>query len=380
MKIGLVLIGMSTLLGFAIPTLAAEDTVNVEKFQPPIVNTTAPVQQHSWNIPDSARAAGVNIPTAIVPTYNNKGNLIASWNPRVGRVADRPTFIIMHGGHGLSPGNFNNALWAIRELDANVLLVDSYWSRGRNENWSTWNEFGANMRMLDAVAAARFTRSQGADPQKTYLMGDSQGGWTVLRTFTEGHSIAPEIKQLYRAGIALYPNCPSSDNWYDALPKGATTREFVPVLGPYALPVAVFTGSADQATPLSECKTDKTLKSAYAWHNYEGATHAWDAPFGGIGNRNPRDGACTKAENVYNHFPVCRSNKYTEHMYGEIKKLVEFTNPSLLNASRHVQQQPRQPAGPGTSTNQRSPQDYKKFTAEEERRIEDQLRDMSEQK
>ena len=30
----------------------------------------------------------------------------------------------MHGGHGLSPGNFNNALWLIRTFDANVLMLD----------------------------------------------------------------------------------------------------------------------------------------------------------------------------------------------------------------------------------------------------------------
>ena len=377
MKTRRLLLSTSVWLGIALPTHAAEDVVDVQRFQPPIVNTVAPVQQHSWNIPDSVRSAGVNGFSAIVPSYSNKGNLIASWNPRAGSVAERPTFIIMHGGHGLSPGNFNNALWLIRTFDANVLMLDSYWSRGRNENWLTWNEFGANMRMLDAVAAARFTRAQGADPQKTYLMGDSQGGWTVLRTFTEGHSIAPEVKQLYRAGFALYPNCPSGDNWYDRLPVGAKNgREFVPPLGPYALPVVVFTGSIDQATPLSECKIDKTLKSAYAWHNYEGATHAWDSPFGGIGSRNPKDGACTKAENIHNHFPVCRSNRYTEHMYGEITALVSKLNPSVLaSTSANVR---ANSAAPQTTAAPRPATKYGNGMSEEQ--VEALMREMSEQK
>lgn len=338
-------------------TLWAEvsDVVDVQKFQPPIVNQVAPVQQHSWSIPDSVRAARVANLSAIVPSYNGKGNLIASWNPRGGRVADRPTFIIVHGGHGLAPSNFSMAEWLIRELDANVLLLDSYWSRGRNENWLTWNEFGANMRMLDAVAAARYTRSQGADPQKTYLMGDSQGGWTVLRTMTAGHSVESEVKSLYRGGLAMYPNCPSGDNWYDRLPKGAVNgREFVPPLGPYALPVVVFTASLDQATPVSDCKVDKTLKSATVWHHYEGATHGWDAPFGGIGSRNPTDGACTKAENIYNHFPVCRSNKYTDHMRQEIVKFVQQNGALTTRTKPPVPMQNSQPTPTDLTVEQRT--------------------------
>lgn len=308
---------------FAAPSHGNEDVVNIERFQPPIVSQSIPVQQHSWNIPDSVRAARVTGFSAIVPSYNGKGNLIASWNPRGGRVADRPTFIIVHGGHGLGPTNFASAEWMIRELDANVLLLDSYWSRGQNENWRTWNEMGVNMRLLDAVAAARFTRSQGADPKKTFLIGDSQGGWTVLRTFTTGHSLEQEVKSLYQGGLAMYPNCYAKEGWFGAAPNGSTDREFAPPLGPYSMPIVVFTASRDEATPTWRCNEDKSLKSAYAWHHYEGATHAWDAPFGGIGSKNPIDGACTKADNVHNRFPVCRSNKYTDHMRQEIVNFVQ---------------------------------------------------------
>jgi hypothetical protein len=313
----------AAMFSFALPAWAADDVVNIDKFQPPIVNQTAPVQQHSWSIPDSVLAAKVASLTAIVPPYIGKGNLIASWNPRVGLVSERPTFIIMHGGHGLSPANFASAEWLIRELDANVLMLDSYWSRGKTENWLTWTQFGVNMRLLDAVAAARFTKAQGADPQKTFLVGDSQGGWTVLRTFTAGHSLEQEVRTLYRGGISLYPNCYAKESWFGAAPNGSTDAEFAPPLGPYAMPTIVFTGSIDKATPLNVCNIDKALKTAYAWHNYEGATHAWDAPFGGIGSNNPIDGKCAKAENIYNHFPVCRSNKYTDHMRQEIVKFVQ---------------------------------------------------------
>ena len=333
---------------------AAEDVVNIEKFQPLIVNQNAPTQQHSWSIPDSVGAARVAGLKAVVPSYNGKGNLIASWNPSAGRVADRPTFIIMHGGHGLSPANFDNAEWMIRELDANVLLLDSYWSRGKNENWTGWTQMGANMRMLDAIAAARFTRAQGADPKRTFLVGDSQGGWTVLRTFTAGHSLEQEVRSLFQGGVSLYPNCYAKESWFGAAPNGSTDREFSPPLGPYAMPVIVFTGSNDSATPISQCNVDKALKSAFKWHHYEGATHAWDAPFGGIGSKNPIDGKCTKADNIYNHFPVCRSNKYTDHMRQEIVKFVQHGSPISARTQSAVSTSSSQPAPSGLTVDQRT--------------------------
>jgi dienelactone hydrolase len=245
----------------------------------------------------------------------------------------------MHGGHGLSPGNFDSAEWLIRELDANVLILDSYWSRGKTENWTTWTKMGANMRMLDAIAAARYTKAQGADPQKTYLMGDSQGGWTVLRTMTAGHPVESEVKSLYQGGVALYPNCYSKESWWGAAPNGSADREFAPALGPYSMPVIVFTGSNDDATPIAQCNVAKALKSATAWHHYEGATHAWDAPFGGIGSKSRPDGRCTRAENIHNRFQVCRSNKYTDHMRQEIVQFVQQLSPVAKTQQSLLEQQ-----------------------------------------
>ena len=167
------------------------------------------------------------------------------------------------------------------------------------------------MRMLDAVAAARFTKAHGSDPKKTYLYGDSQGGWTVLRTMTAGHSLEQEVRLLYRGGIALYPNCYAKESWFSAIPNNETDKTYAPPLGVYSLPTIIFTGSEDAATPVSQCNTVKALKSAYAWHHFEGATHAWEAPTEGAG-RPSVDGKCSKADNIYNRFPVCRSDKYTE--------------------------------------------------------------------
>jgi dienelactone hydrolase len=116
--------------------------------------------------------------------------------------------VVVHGGHGLVPTNFATALWLRDALGANVMVLDSYWSRGREENWATWTAFGANMRALDAIAAARWLRDTAAvDPARIFLYGDSQGGWTVLRTFTDEPFLRSQVAGLYRGGIALYPNC-----------------------------------------------------------------------------------------------------------------------------------------------------------------------------
>lgn len=307
-----------------VPAQPTRDFVDVNKFQPSIVTSAVPDTQHTWSINGNQQRTGVAQFSNIVPSYNQKGNLNASWtpSPKAWHIADRPTFIIMHGGHGVSPSNFAMAQWLRQEFEANVLILDSYWSRAQTENWRTWTQYGANMRMLDAIAAARFTKAQGADPDNTFLVGDSQGGWTVLRTFTAGHSLADEVTTLYRGGIALYPNCYAKESWWSVSPGGTKDSELAPPLGPYSLPVIIFTGSEDTATPVSQCNAAKALKSAYAWHHFEGATHAWDSANAGAG-RPAVDGLCSKALNVYNRFPICRSDKYTGIMRNEIDQFVQ---------------------------------------------------------
>lgn len=376
MKTRRLLTGVSMWLGIAFPIYAAEDIVDVDKFQPPIVSQA--VHSSGQYVIDGARYLGLNAFTANMPSYNGKGNLISSWNPRGGRVGERPTFIIAHGGSGIGPTHLHDARWLIKTFDANVMVLDSFWSRGRSENWITWREFGANMRLIDAIAAGRFVRSQGADPAKTYLIGGSQGGWTVLRTFTTSHQMSAEVQQLYRGGIALYPNCTSVDNWYDWRPSSAQSSDGVPPLGPYSKPVIIFSGSADTATSVKECKTDKTLKSAYAWHHYEGATHAWDIVHNVRTPDEQPDGVCSITDNKYVPFRMCRDNKVTEHMRGEIKAFVEKFSPGVLASVNISTNATNSPSAPNTKPAQRPPTKYGNGMTEEQ--VEALMREMSEQK
>ncbi len=287
---------------------------DIDYFQPPIVSTKAPAKplRGSWNLFNNTTRVGLAEMQPLVPAYLGSGSLLASWNPHPGGARERLTFVVTHGGHGLVPTNFATALWLQKTLHANVLILDAYWSRGIEENWRTGTRFGASMRALDAIAAGRWLRdTQGTDPQMTYLMGDSQGGWTVLRMFTNEPVWQDEVRQLYRAGIALYPVC-----------KENGTAQY-PRLGPYIAPVIVFTGEKDTATPPSECRK-AVLAGASQWINYPGQTHGWD-----VANRGAHtpavDGECGRAMNVYNQFPVCRSNATTNDMRNRIEDFVRQT-------------------------------------------------------
>lgn len=306
----------------AVQSLAAsDDVIPVEKFQPTITETFAPEAPHGWNLDRHLRRNGLNMFASNVPSFNGQGKLISSWTPKFGKVTERPTFIIIHGGHGVSPGNIDTAIWVAKTFDANVMVLDSYWSRGHIENWKTWTEFGANMRTLDLIAAARFVKSEGADPRRTFVIGDSQGGWTVLRAFTD-HNLSNEVKALFAGGISLYPNCYAKESFFSSAPNGSNNKDFAPPLGNYVSPVHVFTGTADTATPTSQCNVELALKGAEKWTSFNGATHAWDTPSGGVGQPGV-DGKCSKALNKYNQFAICRSNQYTDTTRSEIVAFVE---------------------------------------------------------
>ena len=82
----------------------------------------------------------------------------------------------------------------------------------------------------------------------------------------------------------------------------------------------IFTGGRDSATPIAQC-APATLTAATDWVHFPGGTHAWD-----IANRGAHtpavDGECTRAMNVYNPFPICRSDATTAAMRTRIKSFV----------------------------------------------------------
>ena len=94
-----------TLCVTSVSSYANDDVIPVEKFQPAITAQFAPERPHGWELERPLVAYGMNRFAANVPAYDGKGKLISSWTPQQGEVFDRPTVIIVHGGHGVSPAN-----------------------------------------------------------------------------------------------------------------------------------------------------------------------------------------------------------------------------------------------------------------------------------
>ncbi len=295
--------------------LSQSSETDIDHFQPPITVTEPPTAPlgGSYNLYNNVRRTGLNWIVPLVPAYNGKGKLLASWNPSPAGVGNSPTFVVMHGGHGMVPADFEMAWWLNKTVKANVLLLDSFWSRGQSQNYITRSRYGANMRVLDAIAAGQWMKDvHGSNPATTFIIGGSQGGWTVLRAFTEDPWLIANVKPLYRGGVSLYPVCIADGSSYK------------PTLGPYYAPVIIFTGGADGATPASECH-QPIFTAAKEWVNYPKQTHGWDIPTEGAGNPSV-DGKCVSATNTFLRFPVCRSDATTEDMRRRIIKFVAELN------------------------------------------------------
>lgn len=280
----------------------------IDDWQPKIVTPKAP-KVINFGMPLSTYTTEIRFADfdPIIPSYNKQGNLLASWNPGPGDINSHPTFVYVHGGHGLTAADFGEARWAQSIMGANVLILDSFWSRGELDNFKTFTKYGANMRVLDALAAGKWLRDvKGVDPKKLFIMGDSQGGWTVLRLFTKDPFYMEENKNLYRAGFALYPNCVTGHNSY------------APDLGPYYAPVLIFTGELDTATPWRRCDSD-VFTQAYQWTNYLDAGHGFDTMNRGFG----QPAADKECHDSLNNFKVCRNDAAVFDMHSKVFKFVK---------------------------------------------------------
>jgi hypothetical protein len=74
-------------------------------FQPEIVTDVVPERplRGSYGHENNTGRVGLSRMRAQAPSHDGKGLLIASWTPHPQGAADRPTFVIVHGGHGVVP-------------------------------------------------------------------------------------------------------------------------------------------------------------------------------------------------------------------------------------------------------------------------------------
>ena len=260
--------------------------------------------------------------TPLIPAFDGKGFLLASWTPST--KPDAPTFVIAHGGGGIGSTDFILGADLRAMGDVNILILDSIWSRGRTTDAgdrasnggdsikASGKTLSSNARMFDLVAAGRWLSTQGVNPDKTYAIGMSQGGWGVLRAFTNDPMITELVKPLYAGGISLYPPCEEPGT------KHTEEQNFTfHKLGPYHSKVLLITGALDTLTPVSYC-SESTLKSVEKWLHWEDATHSFNESIGGAFKRTT-DGTCQTMVNGFGSHQFCYNEKRVKQMLEEIR-------------------------------------------------------------
>jgi hypothetical protein len=249
------------------------------------------------NLNRSATFWGVGTVAPLIPAFDGTGLLLASWTPST--KPDAPTFVIAHGGGGMDASLFVLGVDLRAMGDANILILDSIWSRGRTTNGgdsikASGKTLSSNARMFDLVAAGRWLSTQGVNPDKTYAVGLSQGGWGVLRA-------------------SLYPLCEE--------PGTKHTEEKVFAyhkLGPYHSKVLLITGALDTLTPVSYC-SDSTLKSVDKWLHWDDAGHGFFDPIVGSAFQRAVDGTCETMVNGFGTHLFCYNEKRAKQMLDEIR-------------------------------------------------------------
>lgn len=265
---------------------------------PPIVRNTPPSAEESIRLnfgqrsfDDQVVRFGLNRFKPLVPDWSTKksGHLLVSWNPNYNGQRN-PTVVLQHGGVG-GPGyiDYGHGAW-FKSQGYNVVVLDSFWSRGFIANWRKldasvsshgrhMSELGANTRARDAFATAQWLRTQPeVDPNRVFLIGGSQGGWSVLRAFTDEKSITENYKGLFRAGVSIYPVCWS---WQQTPGHHGTgvPEKLNPRLGPFYAPLLILTVGLEPpggATDMNTCDPN-IFKSATKHIRYPDQTHAFDA-------------------------------------------------------------------------------------------------------
>jgi len=249
-----------------------------------------------------------------IPSYDGKGLLAASWNPS-DDVANNPTIVIMHGGHGIGSGMWIKARDLKQRINANVLLLDSFMSRDMPNNWDRSVEADAIVRTFDVIAVGKWLKTQGSDPSKTYMMGGSQGGWTTLKAMSAGATQLAEVKPLYAGGIAYYPVC---DNYNKNGNLRAGQRFVSLAKNGFWGPVLLLTGNEDYATRIEDCQ-QSVVKHATKHVRFERGTHGWEIRWRENGEMN-KDGSCKYSGNK--NFKMCYDAKHTTEMYIEMTNFI----------------------------------------------------------
>lgn len=249
-----------------------------------------------------------------IPAHG-QGMLLASWSPS-DNPHSSPTFVLLHGGGGVGTTTIQMALDLRREYNANVLILDSHWSRGRRSNFGTdFRSYGPSIsvtdRVYDLLAAGQWLSNKDIDHNRIYPLGESQGGMVVMRAFTEGAAFSNDITHHFSQGIALWPAC----YWWDI------DHSISHPVGPFSRPVIIFSGGRDYGSPISECPAYRYAARHVHW---EEATHAWMFATHGLAPR--EDGNCNFwTERERRRYAICYSESRTQETWMIVRSFIGST-------------------------------------------------------
>jgi dienelactone hydrolase len=275
------------------------------------------VKNNIHELPGYANYMQLNPMKSQVPSYDGKGLLAVSWNPSPDAF-NNPTYVIMHGGHGVGRGMWIKAKELRKRYNANVLLLDSFKARGLPNNWHRGAKADAIVRTFDVIAIGKWLKVQGTDPKKTYMMGGSQGGWTTLKAMSAEPTQIAEVKPLYAGGVAYYPVCDNYNREGNLRPE----QRFISLAEKgFWGPVLLLTGKKDFATRIEDCQ-QTVVKHATKHVSFERGTHGWEIRWRENGEMN-KDGSCRWSGN--RNFKTCYDEDHTEKMYVEIGQFTTKT-------------------------------------------------------
>ncbi len=295
-KIKIIVSVSSLCLFFSAPVHAIrgidyDEPPSINRFEPPNIEEVKKLKFGNKGLNEQVVRFGLAQHKSLIPDWSVKktGKLLASWNPYL-KDGKHPTLVIQHGGVG-GPGatDYGHARWFLAQ-GFNVLVLDSFWSRGFIANWrkieanvsehgGAFSTLGANTRARDAFAAAQWLREQPeVDASRIFLIGGSQGGWSVLRAFTDEKSITEKNKGLFRAGVSIYPACWS---WQRTPGNHGinVTQNLNPKLGPFYAPVLLITAELEppgSATDINSCNPN-IVKWVHQHLRLSNTTHAFDS-------------------------------------------------------------------------------------------------------
>jgi dienelactone hydrolase len=205
-----------------------------------------------------------------------------------------PAVVLMHGCHGVSPSIRDWARW-FRARGYVALVVDSWRSRGLDEQCTPGVDLPNTARFDDAIGALRWLQAQpNVDRQRIGIIGWSNGGAyslasvngpTAERARRRGVEIPPPG---YRAAVGVYPGaCASLINELSARP------------------VLILIGADDDWTDPRECEALAAHQRAKGADVtivvYPGAVHYFDVKgqprvfLAEVENRNAKNGQCCGA-------------------------------------------------------------------------------------